>query len=93
MFKDWEKNSKSGVYNNFLLIWYVFDREEFKVFMWLSKFGIVVQFDGKDDDCIVFFKMFLVLKFFSCWLFDKGIDEDDEIEILEMDVFDYGDDK
>lgn len=37
--------------------------------------------------------MFLVLKFFSCWLFDKGIDEDDEIEILEMDVFDYGDDK
>lgn len=42
MFKDWEKNSKSGVYNNFLLIWYVFDREEFKVFMWLSKFGIVV---------------------------------------------------
>lgn len=93
MLKDREKNSKSGVYNNFLLIWHVLDREEFKAFMRLSKFGIVVQPDGKDDDCIVFPKMFPVLTFLTCRLFDKGTDEDDETEILEMDVFDHGDDK
>lgn len=31
--KDWKKSDKSGVYNKFLLIWYVIDREDFKVFM------------------------------------------------------------
>ena len=94
MLKDREKNDKSGVYNNFLLIWHVLDREEFKAFMRLSKFGIVVQPDGKDDDCIVFPKMFPVFKFLSCRLFDKGADEEDDgIEMMEMDVFDHGDAK
>ena len=91
--KDREKNDKRGVYNNFLLIWHVLDREEFKTFMRLSKFGIVVQPDGKDDDCIVFPKMFPVLNFLSCRLFDKDADEDDGIEMMEMDVFDHGDAK
>jgi len=89
--KDRGKNDKRGVYNNFLLIWHVLDREGFKAFMRSSKFGIVVQPDGKDDDCIVFPKAFPVLKFLSCRLFDKGADGDDGIEIMEMDVFDHGD--
>ena len=91
MLKERGKNSRSGAYNNFLLIWHVLDREEFKAFMRLSKFSIVVQPDGKEDDCIVFPKMFPVLKFLSCRLFDKGVDEDDGIEMLEMVVFDHGD--
>jgi len=91
--KDREKNNKRGVYNNFLLIWHVLDRDEFKAFMRLSKFGIVVQPDGKEDDCIVFPKTFPVSKFLSCRLFDKGADEDDGTEMMEMDVFDHGDAK
>lgn len=91
--KDREKNNKRGVYNNFLLIWHVLDRDEFKAFMRLSKFGIVVQPDGKEDDCIVFAKTFPVSKFLSCRLFDKGADEDDGTEMMEMDVFDHGDAK
>ena len=91
--KDRKKNSKSGVYNNFLLIWHVLDREEFKAFMRSSKFGIVVQPEGKDDDCIVFPKAFPVLKFLSCRLFDEDADRDDGIEMMEMDVFDHGDAK
>lgn len=91
--KDREKNDKSGVYNSFLMIWHVLDREDFKAFMRMGKFGIVVQPEGKEDDCIVFPKTFPVLKFLSCRLFDKGADEDDEIEVMEMDVFDHGDNK
>lgn len=91
--KDREKNNKRGMYNNFLLIWHVLDRDEFKAFMRLSKFGIVVQPDGKEDDCIVFPKTFPVSKFLSCRLFDKGADEDDGTEMMEMDVFDHGDAK
>ncbi|XP_078383896.1 uncharacterized protein LOC144666354 [Oculina patagonica] len=91
--KDREKNSKSGVYNGFLLIWHVLDREDFKAFMRKSKFGIVVQPDGKEDDCIVFPKTFPVLRFLNCCFFEKGAVEDDGIEIMEMDIFDHGDDK
>lgn len=91
--KDREKNNKSGVYNSFLMIWHVLDREDFKASMRMGKFGIVVQPEGKEDDCIVFPKTFPVLKFLSCRLFDKGADKDDEIEVMEMDVFDHGDNK
>ncbi|KAL9962453.1 hypothetical protein ACROYT_G031557 [Oculina patagonica] len=84
--KDREKNSKSGVYNGFLLIWDVLDREDFKAFMRKSKFDIVVQPDGKEDDCIVFPKTFPVLRFLNCCLFGKGAAEDDGIEMMEMDV-------
>ena len=90
---DREENTKSGVYNGFLLIWHVLDRQDFKAFMRKSKFGIVVQPDGKEDDCIVFPKTFPVLKFLNCCLFDKGAVEDDGIEIMEMDVFDHVDRK
>lgn len=89
--KDREENSKSGVYNGFLLIWHVIDREDFKAFMRKSKFGVVVQPDGKEDDCIVFPKTFPVLRFLNCRLFEKGPVVDHGIEIMEMDVFDHGD--
>jgi hypothetical protein len=81
-----EKNDKSGVYNNFLLIWNVIDREEFKSLFRNAKFGIVVQPEGKKDDCVVFPKSFSILKCLQCCLFDKA--DESEVELLEMDVFD-----
>ena len=90
--KDREKSTKSGVYNNFLLIWQVIEREDFKACMRMSKFGISVQPDGKQDDCIVFPKTFPVLAFLNCCLFKKAeAHEVEGIEIMEMDVFDHGD--
>lgn len=89
--KDREKSTKSGVYNNFLLIWQVIEREDFKACMRMSKFGISVQPDGKQDDCIVFPKTFPVLAFLNCCLFRKEAHEVEGIEIMEMDVFDHGD--
>ena len=89
--KDREKSTKSGVYNNFLLIWQVIEREDFKACMRMSKFGISVQPDGKQDDCIVFPKTFPVLAFLNCCLFKKEAHEVEGIEIMEMDVFDHGD--
>lgn len=89
--KDREKSTKSGVYNNFLLIWQVIEREDFKACMRMSKFGISVQPDGKQDDCIVFPKTFPVLGFLNCCLFRKEAHEVEGIEIMEMDVFDHGD--
>lgn len=88
-----EKSTVSGVYNGFLLIWHVLDREEFKNYMRKTKFGIVVQPDGKEDDCIVFPKTFPVLRFLNCRLFDHDEREDSGIEILEMDVFNHIDNK
>lgn len=89
--KDREKSDKSGVYNNFLLIWHVIEREDFKGFMRMSNYSIPVQPEGKDDDCIVFLKTFPVLTFLNCRLFKKETYEDDSIELMEMDVFDHGD--
>lgn len=89
--KDRKKSNKSGIYNNFLLIWHVIEREDFKAFMRMSKFSIPVQPDGKDDDCVVFPKTFHVLAFLNCCLFKKETYEDDSVELMEMDVFDHGD--
>ena len=89
--KNREESTKSGVYNNFLLIWHVVEREDFKAFMRKSKFGIPVQPDGKQDDCIVFPKRFRVFEFLNCCLFKKEAHEEEGIEIMEMDVFDHGD--
>lgn len=89
--KNREESTKSGVYNNFLLIWHVVEREDFKAFMRKSKFGIPVQPDGKQDDCIVFPKRFPVFELLNCCLFKKEAREEEGIEIVEMDVFDHGD--
>ena len=89
--KDRKKSDKSGVYNNFLLIWHVIEREDFKAFMRMSKYSIPVQPKGKDDDCIVFLKTFRVLKFLNCCLLKKETYQDDRVELMEMDVFDHGD--
>ena len=56
-----------------------------------SKFGIPVQPDGKQDDCIVFPKRFPVFELLNCCLFKKEAREEEGIEIVEMDVFDHGD--
>ncbi|XP_022805259.1 uncharacterized protein LOC111342445 [Stylophora pistillata] len=86
-----EKDSKRGVYNNFLLIWHIMEREDFKNFMRRSKFGISVQPKGKKDDCIVFPKTFSILKYLNCSLFKKDSEsgENNSTEIVEMDVFDH----
>ena len=89
--KDRKKSDKSGVYNKFLSIWHVIDREDFKAFMRMSKFSIPVQPEGKDDDCVVLPKTFRVSTFLNCCLFKKETYEDDSVELMEMDVFDHGD--
>lgn len=81
-----ERDNKSGVYNNFLQIWDAIDREEFKSFFRATKFGIVVQPEGKKDDCVVFPKSFSVLNCLQCSLFEQA--DDNKVELLEMDVFD-----
>lgn len=88
-----ERNDASGVYNNFLLIWHVLHRNDFKSYMRKTKIGIVVQPEGKADDCIVFPKTFPLLGFLNCDLFDEGKQNLDEsgTEILEMDVFEHVD--
>ena len=86
-----EKSTISGVYNGFLLIWHVLNRDGFKAYMRKTKFGIVVQPDGKADDCIVFPKTFPILRFLNCRLFDEGEHDASGTEILEMDVFDHVD--
>lgn len=83
-----ERNDKSGVYNNFLLIWDVTDREEFKSFFRASKFGIIVHPEGKKDDCVVFPKSFSILNCLQCRLFEQADDDTNAVELLEMDVFD-----
>lgn len=90
---DREKGSKSGVYNNFLLIWHIMEREDFKTFMRMSKFGISVQPEGKQDDCVVFPKTFSILKYLNCSLFKKDSESagSNSVELMEMDVFDHGD--
>ncbi|XP_031563819.1 uncharacterized protein LOC116299320 [Actinia tenebrosa] len=80
-----ERDNKSGVYNNFLLIWDAIDREEFKSFFRGTKFGITVQPEGKDDDCVVFPKSFSILNCLQCRLFEQT--ENTKVELLEMDVF------
>lgn len=89
--KDRTENTTSGIYNKYLSIWHVLDREDLKAYMRTSSFGIVVQPDGKKDDCIVFPKTFSILKFLDCSLFKKKAGEDDGIEVMELDVFDHGD--
>ena len=89
--KDREENSKSGVYNNFLLIWHVIEKDDLKAFMRLGKFSIPVQPKEKDDDCVVFPKTFPVQAFLNCSLFKKQVRQDDRIELMEMDVFDHSD--
>ena len=86
-----ERSTASGVYNNFLLIWHVLHRNDFKSYMRKTKFGIVVQPEGKDDDCVVFPKTLPLLRFLNCRLFDEGGQKLDEngTEILEMDVFEH----
>lgn len=88
-----EESDLSGVYNKFLLIWHVICREDFKTFMRKTKFGIVVQPQGKADDCIVFPKTFHVIKFLNCHLFFENQLDHSGTEILEIDVFDHGDSK
>ena len=88
---DRTENTKSGVYNNYLSVWHVLDREDLKAYMRISSFGIVIQPDGKDDDCIAFPKALTILKYLDCSLFKKKVGEDDGIEVLELDVFDHGD--
>lgn len=88
-----ETSTVSGVYNGFLLIWHVLNRDGFKAYMRKTKFGIVVQPEGKADDCIVFPKTFPILRFLNCRLFDEGEHDASGTEILEMDVFDHVDRK
>jgi len=89
--QDQAENTKSGIYNGNLSLWHVLDREDLKLYMRSSSFGIVVQPDGKQDDCIVFPKTFAILKFLNCSLCSTNAEEDDETEIMELDVFDHGD--
>lgn len=88
-----EKSPVCGVYNGLLLIWHVIDREDLKSYMRKTKFGIIVQPKGKADDCIVFPNKFCVLRFLNCHLFNEIAHDKSGIEILEIDVFDHGDNK
>ena len=89
--QDQADDTKSAIYNGNLSLWHVLDRNDLKSYMRTSSFGIVVQPDGKQDDCIVFPKTFTTLKFLDCSLFKTNAGEEDRIEVMELDVFDHGD--